>query len=171
MQVLITFFFELCALRRSPQELPASELLFAVLLLADLAVGLMVGITAGLGWWMSLVQGMAEIALMLGALYVALNVLKLPGRFLQAGAALLGSGALIGLVALLPLGLDPTSTRETDLAAFGALMFLALVIWSIVVTGHILRHTFDITLGQGAAVAVAFEVFAVALIGTLLGGG
>jgi hypothetical protein len=38
-----------------------------------------------------------------------------------------------------------------------------------VVTGHILRHTFQISLGQGAAIAVAFKVGVVLLIGLAFG--
>ncbi|MBN2887262.1 MAG: hypothetical protein JXM75_11210 [Chromatiaceae bacterium] len=169
MQALIRFFIELCALRRAPQQLPASEALFAVVLAADLVAGLLVGLMAGQGPGTSLLQGLAEIALMLGALQLALRIFKHPRRFLQAATALLGSGALIGLLALIPLSMNPTGSATTDLAALGAVLFLALVVWSLVVTGHILRHTFELTLGQGVAIAVAFEILAVALIGTLLG--
>lgn len=169
MQALIRFFVELCALGRTPQQLPASEALLGVVLAADLVADLLVGLMAGQGPGTSLLQGAAEIALMLGALQLALRIVKHPGRFLQAATALLGSSALIGLLALIPLSMNPTGSATTDLAALGALLFLALVLWSLVVTGHILRHTFDLTLGQGAAIALAFEILAVALIGSLLG--
>ncbi len=169
MQALITFFVELCMLRRAPQDLPASEILFGLVLVADLLVGLLVGLTAGLSFWTSLIQGVAEIAITLAALLLALNLLKLAARFIQSSTALLGSGALLGLLALMPLSLNPTGDQQTDLAALGAFLLLGLVIWGILVTGHILRHTFDITLGQGAAIAVAFEVFTVTLITGLFG--
>ncbi|WP_223807001.1 hypothetical protein [Marichromatium sp. AB31] len=171
MQALIMFFAELCWLRRTPQQLPASETLFVVVLLADLLVGMLVGVSAGIGWWPSLLQALAEIVLTLAALYVGLSAVRHARRFLQTATALLGAGALLGLLALVPLGLQPTGSRETELAALGALLFLALVVWSLVVTGHILRHAFVIGLGQGVAIALAFELFAVALIGALFGGG
>lgn len=169
-RALITFFVELCLLRRPPQDLPASETLFAIVMLADLVVGGMVGIAAGLSWWTSLLQGVAEILLMLTALYVALTQLKLGARFLQSATALFGSGALLGLVAIPLLGLNPTGSQETDLAALGAFLLLGLVIWGILVTGHILRHAFAITLGQGAAIAVAFQIIVVSLVTSLFGG-
>lgn len=169
MQALITFFVELCLLRRPPQDLPASEILFGILLMADLLVGMLVGITAGLTWGISFLQGLVEVLLMLSALYVALTQLKLRERFVQSGTALLGSGVLLGLVALIPLSVNPTGSQETDLAAVGAVFLLALVVWGIVVTGHILRHSFGITLGQGAAIAVVFEIIAVTLVTSLFG--
>lgn len=169
-QALVIFFIELCALRRAPQDLPPSEVLFGLALLADLLAGMLVGLVTGLSWWEGLGQGFAEIALMLAVLYAALNLLKRGARFLQAATALLGSGALLGLIALLPLSLNPVGQEVTNLAAFGALLLLGLVVWSILVTGHILRHTFGITLGQGAAIGIAFEFTTIVLVRVLFGG-
>lgn len=170
MQALILFFIHLCALRRAPQDLPASETLFALALIADLLTAMLVGLITGLSGLSGLVQGSAEIALMLAALYAVLTLLKLGTRFLQAATALLGSGALLGLLALIPLSLNPTGEETTDLATLGAFLLLALVVWSIVVSGHILRHTFAITLGQGAAIAITFEVGTIILVRLLFGG-
>lgn len=170
MQALITFFVELCALRRPPQDLPASQLLFGVTLIADLLVGILVGIAAHLPVLTSFAEGVTEVTLMLVALYVGLELLQRPSRFLQSATALLGSGTLLGLLAIAPLMLDPTGSKQTELAALGAFMLLALVIWGLVVTGHILRHTFGLTLGQGAAVAAAFEVLTVSLVTVMFGG-
>jgi len=167
LRALITFFVELCLLRRPPQDLPASKVLLGLTLVSDLVVGLLVGVTAGLPWLTSLLQGVAEILLMMTALYVALTQLKLRARFLQSATALLGSGALLGLVAIPPLSLNPTGSQERDLAALGAFMLLGLVIWGILVTGHILKHTFTITLGQGTAIALAFQIVAVTLVTSL----
>lgn len=169
MQALIKFFVELCLLRRLPQDLPASEMLLGLALAADLAVGVLVGITAGLSWLTSLLQGVSELLLMLLVLYAALTQLKRRARFLQAATALLGSGAVLGLVAIPPLTLNPTGSQESDLAALGAFLLLGLVIWGILVTGHILRHTFSITLGQGSAIAVAFQIVAITLVTSLFG--
>jgi hypothetical protein len=169
-QALITFFVELCLLRRVPQNLPSSWTLFQVTLVADLATGLLVGLAAGISAGLSLIQGGAEIALMLGALFVALRLTGREPRFAQSASALLGSSALIGLVALLPLGLSASGGQESDAAALGAFLLLGLVGWSILVTGHILRHTFDITLGQGTAAAAAFEILTIALLGGLFTG-
>lgn len=164
MQALIVFFVELCALRRPPQDLPASKILLGLALIADLSVGSLVGVAAGISGWMSLLQGLVEIAFMLAVLYAALAGLKMPARFLQSATALLGSGALLGLLALLPLSFNPTGHAETNLAAFGALLLLGLAVWGVAVTGHILRHTFEITLGQGTAVAIVFEIVTIILI-------
>lgn len=170
MQALIRFFFDLCLLRRAPQDLPASTTLFWVVLAAALTVGLAVGLAAGLPLGASLIQDILETGLMLGALYAGLYFTRHPGRFIQAASALLGTSALISLAALIPLSLNPTGSEETDAAALGAVLLLALMVWSVVVAGHILRHTFGITLTQGAAIAVSFQILAIALLGGLSSG-
>jgi len=169
-QALIAFFIELCLLRRPPQDLPASDVLLAMVLVTDLIVGMLVGMTAGLSWIEGFLQSLVEVALMLTALYLTLKQLRLAQRFVQSGTALLGSGTLLGLIALIPLSLNPTGSETTDLATLGAFLLLGLIIWGVVVTGHILRHSFGITLGQGAAIAIAFEIFAVTLVTSLFGG-
>jgi hypothetical protein len=169
LQALILYFVELCALRKSPQELPASQLLLVIVAIASLVVGWLVGLVAGLSMGSSLVQTVAEIALMLTALYLGLRLTGLGLRFTQSATALVGSGALIGAIALIPLSFNPTGSQETDLAALGALLLLVLFAWSVVVTGHILRHTFGISLGQGAAIAVAFKIGVVLVVGALFG--
>lgn len=169
MQALIRFFFELCLLRRAPQDLPASTALLWTVLVAELAIGLVVGLAAGLSLGVSLVQDTLEAGLMLGALYAGLYFTRHLGRLVQAATALLGTSALISLAALVPLALNPTGSEETDAAALGAVLLLGLMGWSVVVAGHILRHTFGISLAQGAAIAVAFQILAIGLLGGLSG--
>ncbi|MBK1694175.1 hypothetical protein CKO09_05400 [Chromatium weissei] len=169
MQLLIRFFIELCTLRRAPQDLPASLFLLISTAVADWLVGMLVGITAGAAWWMSLLQGGMEIAATLLTLYVALTLFKRAARFQQSATALFGSSALLGLTALLPLSLSIDQGTFTDLALIGALLLLGLVIWGVVVTGHILRHTFDISFGQGVLIGIALEIVSMILVTGIFG--
>ncbi|MBK1644676.1 hypothetical protein CKO25_08435 [Thiocapsa imhoffii] len=167
MQALILFFAELCALRKTPQDLPASNVLFGLVVLAAVVVGVVIGLVAGLSFGVSSLHTVVELALTLMALSLALRLVGKPSRFLQAATALLGAGVVIGVIAILPLSLNPTGPEESDLAALGALLLLVIFVWSVVVTGHILRHTFGITLGQAAAITVAFKIAMVLVLGSL----
>ncbi|WP_295384558.1 hypothetical protein [uncultured Thiodictyon sp.] len=169
MQALIRFFVELCLLRRAPQDLPASDTLLRLALSVDLVAGVLVGLASGLGLGSSVAQGIAELAFQLGLLYAALRLTGHLGRFTQSATALLGSGALFGLLALGPLGLSPTGSEESDAAALGAFLLLGLVVWNLVVIGHIVRHTFGLSLAQGVVVGLAYEVSAIVLIAVLFG--
>ena len=169
MQALIHFFLELCLLRKGPQDLPGSAALVQALALVYLAVGVIVGVASEQGLWSALAQTLVDLGLLLGLLYLGLQWKGRSARFLQAGAALLGSGALLSLLVLVPLGMAP-SGEDAELRGLGALLFMALLAWSILVTGHILRHTLDLTLVQGALIAVAYNLLAYVLLGALFTG-
>jgi hypothetical protein len=169
LSVLVRFFFELCLLRRAPQDLPASDALLAVVLVADLAVGTLLGATVGLSPGLALGEGVADVIFSLALLFLALRLLDRPARFRQTATALLGSGTLIGVIAIAPLAVLSTGTEST-LSALAGLVFLAVIAWSILVTGHILRHCFDLRLGQGVVLAVAYHFLAYTLIGGLVSG-
>ena len=77
---------------------------------------------------------------------------------------------MISFIAAFPLGLSPSGSEASDAATLGAVLLLVLVVWSIVVTGHIVRHTFSVSFGQGVLLAVAYEVLNISVIGWLFGG-
>jgi hypothetical protein len=53
----------------------------------------------------------------------------------------------------LMIGPDPATAPLGDL---GVLLFLILVVWGLVVIGHILRHTFGIRLANGCLIAMGY---------------
>lgn len=169
MEALIRFFVELCLLRRAPQDLPGSSTLLGLILVINLVASVLVGLAAGLAAPVALGQGLADAVLTLGLLHLALSLTRRPARFLQLATALLGTGALLSLVAVAPLLLlsGAESRGETSLAG---LPLIFLLFWSLLVTGHILRHGFDLRLGQGVLIAVAYNVLASTLINTLFPG-
>jgi hypothetical protein len=167
---LIRFFVELCLLRRAPQDLPASVFLFWLTLATDVSTGVVMALVTALSPWLGLVQAAIEVSLLLGLLYAGLSLTGHLPRFTQSATALLGSGTVIGVVAILALSLNPLGTEETNAATLGAVLLLALVVWSVVVTGHIVRHTFSLTFSQGLGLAIGFEFVVIGVIGALFGG-
>lgn len=169
MQALIHFFFELCLLRRAPQDLPGSSALLGVTLVADLLMSMVLASVVGLSPGLGLMQSLVDVAIMLALLYGALQLLGHLPRFQQAATALLGSSALLGFMAAVPLSFLSQDT-EGQASGGAVMLFMALIVWSILVTGHILRHTFEIRLGQGVGIAVIYNFFAYSLVGGLFSG-
>jgi len=166
---LIRFFFELCLLRRAPQGLPASTALLGVTVVVNLLAGVMLAATVRLSPAMGLAQGSVDMAFMLALLFGALYLLDRLPRFRQSATALLGSGAVLEFIAVVPLGLLPPG-EDGEAGGDASLLFLALIVWSILVTGHILRHTFELRLGQGVAIAVLYGFFSYTLLGGVFAG-
>jgi hypothetical protein len=163
--VIINFFIELALLRRAPQDMPPSSALFLLAIVAGVSSGFLLALTAGAGLVLGLLQSLLDLALMLGALSLALRWMGRRERYLQTATALVGVDTLISLMALLPVGLARPTDADSALLALAGLLFLLLVAWSVLATGHILRHAFGLTLAQGAAIAVGFDVLSFVVVG------
>ena len=68
---------------QAPQDLPASDILLRLTVAADLVVGVMVGLAAGLSVATRLRQTLFELAMTLGALFGALILIRHPARFIS----------------------------------------------------------------------------------------
>lgn len=164
MNALLNYFVDLCLLRSTPQDLPASSALFGLTALANLLVGALLVVGETFGPLMALAESLTEIALLLLALFLALRWQNRLERLAQVATAILGSGALMGLVALPLVGLG---SSDSGAAALGGFLLLGLVVWSVVVLGHILRHAFDLTLSQGVIVGLFYTLISFQLIASV----
>ncbi|TVQ85828.1 MAG: hypothetical protein EA400_14660 [Chromatiaceae bacterium] len=171
MLAIAYFFIDLSLLRRPPQDLPASTVLFWLVTLTAFGGGVLLAVTAGSPASVGSAQSVLGLGLMYAALYLGLNLVERTARFWQAATALAGADTLVGLIALLPIGLavsqGGSAGEESGALALAGLMFLGLVVWSVVIKGHILRHTFGLTLAQGVAIAVAFDLFSFIAVAAL----
>lgn len=167
---ILHFFLELSVLRRKPQDLPASTILLALVLVFGMLSGVLLSVTAGAAWPTGIGQTALDLLLMLGALHLALKLTdKLP-RFVQTATALVGADTLIGVIALVPVGLAAPPVEDSQQLLLPGLMFIVLVAWSVMIAAHILRHAFDIKLAQGAVIAIAFDILAFLVVAELTRG-
>ncbi len=165
MNALLNYFVDLCLLRATPQDVPDSTALLGTAVLVNVLVGLLLIVTARSGPLTALAESLVDVGMMLAVLRGALALTGHPARFHQSATAILGSSALLGLVSLPLLGWS--SGGESDGAQLSGLLLLVLVIWNLVVLGHILRHTFNLSLRQGILAGVIYTFASYAVIGTL----
>ena len=159
LNLLLNYFVDLCLLRARPQDLPASSVVFALTAALNVVVGALLVVGAQLGPLLALSESLFEVGLMLAVLRLALIWQGKSARFPQTASAIMGSSALLGLVAL-PL----LSIGSGEDASLGGLLLLMVVVWSIVVMGHIVRHAFELTLGQGSIVALLYTIVSFQII-------
>lgn len=163
MNRLLAYFLDLCLLRAAPQDLSASGVMLGLTLVAHLAVTLLLVLSTEVEGGTALGQVLLDVGLTLIALYGALLLVGRLPRFLQAATALLGSSALIGLVTLPLIGLA-TGPEEGPARLVGTWLLLLVIGWSLLVSGSILRHTFELRLAQGVLIAAVFNLFSYALV-------
>ncbi len=167
MTALFNYFFELCLLRAKPQDIPASGILLGLVIVANVLVGVLAfsGLYGGVA--RALMAGVVESLFFLTTLGLLLYFKGVTPRFNQAATALLGSSTLLAVI-LIPLySMSGTGTDHTAVTAVADLGALALLIWSLLIMGHVIRHTIGITFGHGIMFAMTYFLLSSLFVGSL----
>lgn len=151
-------------LKRTPQTMPASQVLLVFLVVAHFIIGVTLASTS-VAFDMAAMTALVGTAVMIAFIYLILRMKGMQQRFVQSVSAMAGCESLIGLVALPMTYLFHAGGGESGLIALFSLLVFA---WNIVVAAHIFQHTFNITSQQGVFYAV-FYIFTSLIAGNLLG--
>lgn len=159
MIALAHFFFRLCLLRARPQDFPSSRELLGLTALGAVAVGasLVGGVRAS--WFLAVVESAADVGLALAVLWLGLRWTGHRARFIQAATAVMAMNLVLGALTVPLLAMSVAAGDAGELAVAAGLLLLAMLGWNIVVLGHILRHTFDVSMSFGVGMALLYTVF------------
>ena len=142
MKVLFDYFFVLCLLRVKPQDLRASNVLFALTLLANLilAVGVLSDLYGGAS--RALFAGLVDNLFLLAVLWLLLFWKGMLPRLTQTATALLGTSLLLGLISV-PLRMmgGPGEGEPTSMAVLAGLGSLFVLVWFFAYCYPIARWT------------------------------
>ncbi len=167
MRSLLRLFWEVCLLRKGPQDMPFSRELLALLI----GLGLLVDVlrlslaNTGMDFAGVLVFTLAALGLNLAFLAGLPALLGYRARIVQTLIAWFGAMLLIGLVDLplvLLLRLSP------ELGAGLVFLFQLLVIWSLLVTMHVLRHTLAINPVLAGVLTLGYFLLSVLLYNAIV---
>jgi hypothetical protein len=168
MNKLVRAFVQIATLKLGPEDLPASGFLLGMVTAAYLLTGV-----ASVSFYTDSAgeaarQLAVDLALTFGFFTLLLVLYRKGHRLLQTLTALLGTGALLSLIALpLTAWLQTLDMSATETAAIPAVGIYLIVLWSIAVTGHILRRALDIPYVGGLLIGVAYFVLNLATFARL----
>jgi hypothetical protein len=170
-QQFLKVFLDIVLWRRGPQDLPASQLLLALTAAGYVAVSAvqlaMLG-ERGPAWLVFIVL---DPLLLTGGTWLLLKLFAHPERFLQTATAVLGTGALLGVLLFLPLqGILSVLDVGPESPAAGIFALLLVVVFALV-TGRILQLATDSNLFTGIALALTYFMLINLLLGLANGGG
>lgn len=154
-QTIVRPFVEICLLRRAPQDLPDSTFLLAIMLVAHTVMNILLKAVV-LDGWNAILAGVTDTLLVS---ILTASILYLHGftaRIVQSLSAMTGTGALISLVAIPLFSWHAGAQQSGSVNAVGTLMVFGMVVWSLAVSGHILRHALSVSYLLGILIAVAF---------------
>ena len=167
MKALLLAFFDICRLRKAPQDIPASPQLLALSLTAYALLScLLQGLSEPVDLAVS--SALLEIAVLMLFVQCLLLLKGRPARWMQTMTALAGAGIILSLIAL-PLylfaGVGSAAAPGLNL---GLTLLLMLAGWGVVVMGHVLRHALETHPALAFMLALVYLILLVYLTLTLL---
>lgn len=155
MQRLIATLFEICLLRRGPQDLPHNPAVTLALLGAVLALEAYSATRFGGAQDLSLALLLSG-GFTLAATWAILRLRRVEARYWQTLMAIVGTAMLFALLALpLLAGIGPlneeTVRNMPPLLGWGIVI---IAIWRLIVTGHIWRSALEVSLPVGVLIAL-----------------
>jgi len=162
---LLRVFLDICLLRVGPQDLPYSWSLFGLALTGYAAIGVALVLSQA-GAVVALIETVLDCMILVGLAWTALSLTGKSGRFLKTATALLGTGALLGLLAA-PLVWQGSPDEPAQSLGWAGPLFLVLLVWSLLILGHILRHALEVTLGAGVGLGLAYTLLSAVVMDIL----
>ena len=164
MEKVINVFWKICLFKLRPQDLPASSFLLLVSMLAYAIAGLLIGLMS-LSPGEAIISTVLDIALVGSMTQLILWIKEMGPRFQQAFTALMGTGAILGFLAL-PLVFLQMQAGEQP-ALLPSVLLLGLIMWSLGIVGHILRHTISAPFFVGVLLAVMYMYVSMSIMRSL----
>lgn len=170
MQALIRLFIDIALHRKGPQDVPAAGGVLGLTLCAYLAIGAVALWPSAAGTGALAGQLAVDLTLVVLVFTGLLAVTGRASRTTQTLTAVLGTGALLSAVALPFIWLAsriftdgaPAEGLE-QFALFSTIILFMLLLASLLVTGHIVRHALDWTYAAGVLTAVLYFAASVAV--------
>lgn len=152
MQDVLRLIWNICWLRKGPQDMPSATILMVILVAVDVLVGVFLGI-AKVSLGQATLESLLSVLIMIVFIQLSLRVRRYAARFNQTLSAMAGCDALLGsvlvpLLVLLKAGILPPLVFAN--------LWLLLLIWIIVITAHILRHALAVSFVTGILLSVAY---------------
>lgn len=171
MKTLFELFFDICLLRRGPQDLPASPgllrlaaIVYAVVALTLALVGSEIGRAAA--------QVLIDIVLTLAFVHGLLRWKGHAERVVQTLTAMFGVSAILTAMGLPLLFWLRRFVDDQGMVGAGgdlpSFLWFLLFMWSLLVSGHILRNALEIRLGTAVLMAGVYTFGSISITGLLL---
>jgi len=155
-QPLLKIFIDICLLRAKPQDVPASSALLLLSIALVIISGLASMLNAAGGPVQGITVSLLDVALTFVLLSAGLNMMKISSRLTQAATAMFGSGVIVNLISLPVVWLMSSGPENPGFILLGGILYFVLLVWSLVIMGHIIRHSFNLQLSSGILISIGY---------------
>jgi len=158
--------FGICRLRLGPQDLPASPLFMVFMLLIYSIINGFISVVQDMPLETAMLSGIVETMLLILFTGSLLYITRYSSRIVQTIIAITMSESILGL-AVIPLIIWYRLQIKEHIIGVSFILLLTLIIWSIVVHAHILRHALTIPFFTGLTIAITTLFLTVNILSTL----
>jgi len=159
-QQLVKLFWEICLLRKGPQDVPAAHILFWLLLVVGLVVDLIIAVNF-IDFQQALLVVLANTVVLFGVVMLLLRMLGYASRIVQTLTTLIGTGLVFSFIRLPVMFVVKLAPQNVGMFGFVEVIIL---VWSLVVIAHILRHALSIQLSLAGALAFGYFMLSYQLV-------
>ena len=160
---LYSSFFELLRLRKKPQDIEISKKDLFEIIIIYFFIGYLVALIL-LSADLALPLAFLDICLLTGFTYCCLLICGFINRWRQTVAAIAGTSTIINVLAFPVLWLTKYFDNIVILSSISSGFLIGLLVWSIIINGHIFRYAFSILFAGGIAIAVLYYLLMNTLI-------
>jgi hypothetical protein len=146
--VVLLAFFDICRLKKRPQDIPASRNLLTICILVYSIVSIFIAALYQ-PTEQAILGSVIELVLILLFTWAILQSSGKAVRWTQTVTALIGTNMIINIIALpayVLVSVDELSdlgTSSSSSQSLGLLLLAALACWNIVIMAHIIRHALE----------------------------
>src|SRR5690606_35164671 len=164
---LTAAFIDIALHRRGPQDLPASQFLLGLVLIVYAIVG---GITLAVisATQADVILLAIELIADLGLVFLLLQFFQKASRFLQTAIALVGTGAMLSLIAIPLLHWDEVLQAPPTVLTTPRFLILVLFLWSLDIGGYIVSKALGKPYIVGVSIVVVYELASMSLLEAFL---
>ncbi|HIG64701.1 MAG TPA: hypothetical protein EYQ43_03880 [Methyloprofundus sp.] len=162
MYAYLKLLFNICLFSKGPQQIPHSTQLLRLTAVVYALISYLL-IQVSTDSLSALLQVATELIIIFSFTALMLVIAKKMSRYVQTTSTLLGTDALISLLAIPVLNMLHQDASNMP-AVF---IMLALMLWNWLVTAHIIRHTLNKPFSFALGIAFLYVFFASQIMGLL----
>jgi len=164
---LLHQYFNIAFLMGKPQDLPAGRQQMQIGV-ALAFVTYVMALVVPYGFSRALAQAILDLGCTALVLYLGLSALGHKARFEQAFGGFCGASTFIHLAALPLFSLRPDGFAGAQGSSVTVLADYVLLVWALSLLGHIIRHTFEVSMVFSIFISFVFFVVLSTLISSIL---
>ena len=153
---LLQQYFNIAFLMGKPQDLPSGRAQLKVGM-ALAVVSYVMALSVPFGVERAFLNSLTALGCTGLALWAALSMVGHPGRFEQAFGGLCGASMVINMAAVPLFALRP-APLEPGTGTVGVLADFVLLVWSLSLMAHVIRHTFEVRMFFSVVMSVVYFI-------------